>query len=92
MNTLKGRATVEGPRRAGGSSRSFMKFSKGKCQVLHLGRNPALEQYRLGSSSAEKNLMVLIDNKPNTSQQCALAAKAVANSILGCINRSMACR
>ena len=77
----------------GWASRSFMKFSKDKCQVLRLGRNPALEQYRMGNSPAEKNLMVLVDNKLNImSQQRALAAKKAANSILGYINRNMACR
>jgi len=56
-----------------------MKFNKGKCRVLHLGRNNAMHQYRLRadlleSSSAERDL----------SQQCALVAKK-ANGILGCI-------
>lgn len=68
---LKGRARIKGPRLAGRmTSRSFMKFSKGKCQVLRLKINRALEQHRLENISAEKNLVVLVDNKLKESAVC----------------------
>ncbi|GAB0177311.1 mitochondrial enolase superfamily member 1 [Grus japonensis] len=76
--------------------RNLVKFNKGKCRVLHLGRNSPMHQYMLGaaqleSSFAEKDLGVLMDNTMNVSQQCALAAKK-ANGVLGCIRRSVASR
>ena len=75
--------------------RNLKKFNKGKCSVLHLGRNSPIHQYRLGadllqSSSAEKDLDILVD-KLTMSQQCTLVAK-MANGILGCIKRSVASR
>jgi len=76
--------------------RNLMNFNKGKCRVLHLGRNNPVHQYRLGAdllerSSACKDLGVLVDNKLTVSQQCVLVAKK-ASVILGCIKKSVASR
>ena len=44
-----------------------MRFNKGKCRVLHLGRNNHMHQYRLGAellkrSSMQKDLGILMAN------------------------------
>ncbi|PKU44202.1 hypothetical protein llap_5498 [Limosa lapponica baueri] len=97
-NTPEGCATIQCDlnRLQSWTEKNLVRFNKGKCRVLHLGRKNPRHQYRLGldllqSTIEEKDLGVLVDSKLSMSQQCALVAKR-ANEILGCIEKSVASR
>lgn len=81
-DTLQGCAAVQrNPGRlVKWADRSLMEPSKGKCKVLHLGRNKPMHQYVLGSaqlesSLAEKDLGVQVNTRLNMSQQGVIAVK-----------------
>ncbi|KAJ7414504.1 hypothetical protein WISP_83990 [Willisornis vidua] len=76
--------------------KNCLKFSEGKCRVLHLEKDNYRHQYRLGadrleSSLVEKDMEFLVNNKLSMSHQPALVNKK-AKGILGCMRTNMASR
>ena len=64
-----------------------MKFNVAKCKVVHFGpRNPrfsyTMNGVELEESREEKDLGIIVTDKPSVSAQCAKAAKT-ANMVLG---------
>ena len=62
------------------AERNIRRFNKGKCRILHLGRNTCMHQHTLGAGLlkkifVEKDLDILVANKLPMSQQCAFVAK-----------------
>jgi len=85
VQTLEGCAAIQQDldRLESWVQRHLMKFNKGKCRVLHLGRNNPMHQYRLGAD--------LLENSSVERDLGVLAAKK-ANGTLGFIKKSVASR
>ncbi|GAB0186246.1 mitochondrial enolase superfamily member 1 [Grus japonensis] len=97
-DTSEGRATLQEDldRLEEWAYTNLMKFNKDKCKVFHMGKHNPGVQHRLGStwlesSSVERDLGVLVDNKLSMSEQCAAVAKK-AKTMLGCINKGITSR
>ncbi|GAB0184817.1 mitochondrial enolase superfamily member 1 [Grus japonensis] len=98
VHTLEGRAILKEDldRLEEWANKNLMNFNKDKCKVLHLAKHNPRVHHRLGytqlgSNSVERDLVVLVDNKLNMSEECAAVAKQ-ANRMLGCMNQNITIR
>lgn len=87
IDTLEGRAIQQEDlaRLEEWANKNLTKFNEDKCKVLHLGKGSPGVQHRLGfsrlgSSSLERDLGVLVPHKLHMNEQCAAVAKA-ANKV-----------
>ncbi|KAJ7426545.1 rna-directed dna polymerase from mobile element jockey-like [Willisornis vidua] len=67
----------------------LMTFQKAKCMIPHVVQGSCQYQYRLGdewieSNPAKKDLEVMVDEKPDMSQQCGYQVTAGDSAPLFC--------